>query len=30
VDQGNHIIVHGSIGHHQSLGQHTVGPLFGP
>jgi hypothetical protein len=28
-DQGNHIIVHVSIDHHQSLGQYMVGPLLG-
>jgi hypothetical protein len=30
VDLGNHIIVHGSICHHQPLGQYTVGLLLGP
>jgi hypothetical protein len=30
TDQEKDIIVHVSIGHHQSLGQHTVGPLLGP
>jgi hypothetical protein len=30
ADQSNHIIVHGSVGHHQPLGQHTIDPLLGP
>jgi hypothetical protein len=30
VDQGNHIIVHSSVGPYQAFGQHAIGPLLGP
>jgi hypothetical protein len=30
ADQSNHIIVHRSIGHHQSLHQHMISPILGP